>query len=80
MRVASAVLVLDYRELKEHCLNVWLYHSACRVFLLQLEGEPANGLLESDELDLVQFAEGVANSDGECAWRVALVRLEVHVD
>jgi hypothetical protein len=73
------VLVLDDRDLHEHGLDVGLQDLAGGALLLELESEPANGLLEIDQLDFLELIEGVAHPDGDFLGGVGLIRLEVQV-
>jgi hypothetical protein len=57
VRVPPAVLVLDDRDLHEHGLDVGLQDLAGGALLLELESEPADGLLEIDQLDFLELIE-----------------------
>ena len=51
------MLVLDDRDLHEHGLNVGLQDLAGGALLLELESEPADGLLEIDQLHFLELIE-----------------------
>lgn len=74
VRVATTLLVLQYRNLDVHGL--------CRgsVFVIQREYVPANRVLELNLLDLLQLMEAVGDSDGDLLRSVAFVCFAVQVE
>ncbi len=55
--VPATVLVLDDGNLHEHGLDVGFQDLAGGALLLELESEPADGLLEIDQLNFLELIE-----------------------